>query len=544
MALENELPDLAEQPEDGRAPWPEINQAEADQFVYRLGLRALPVPGLPEELAIDDVKVSFVKGPLRAQVTEMRQQHRLPFRFDKRMAREWIGDRQLIAVLERSTDEQPERLDTAILAWRQRSLAAAGLLATVLDERVVGDELFEDVLLLRDGEFVGAVDMRSRVRTFLPFEVNVADQAGLDRLAEVSLDEASDVARAARLYRRAANEGPTADAYAMLWMAAECFSDHDSPSRKEIEAALDQAGLDPEGLPIHVGLLIDLRGKVQHRGTEEHERLRTAYYEMEAIVRCLIRQYAEIRGGWWVASDNPASFTDPFNAIVAELLGPGETDWHRDTLPPTAEPQALRIPRQVAKPEHDPRLTISADFNESREWVARVALDALEWVNPDAALEVKLGLPEHVPGNSFSGSNARGIWLAPERLEGWNDPQRPHVLVNLVWELYGLVGYAIAQQAGVASEHDGEVVVEAVGAWLQYTRLIIHGEYDPGQLRYPDPKDPIAVGKLAGWAAAGDDRAQAAIDQMEGRLGEVARGVTEAVRENPPCPAIALLKLT
>jgi hypothetical protein len=260
MALENELPDLAEVPEDGRDLWPEINREKADQFVYRLGLRALPVPGLPEEVAIDDLKVTFVEGPVRAQVTEIRQQHRIPFAFDKRMSREWVGDGHLVAVLERSTDEQPEQLDASILAWRQRALAAAGLLAAVLDERVVGEELFEDVLLFREGKFVGAIDMRSRVRTFMPFDVNAADQAGLDRLHDLSLDEASDVARAARLYRRAANEGPTADAYAMLWMAAECFSDHDGPSRKEIEAALAEGGLDPDGMPIHVGLLIDLRG--------------------------------------------------------------------------------------------------------------------------------------------------------------------------------------------------------------------------------------------------------------------------------------------
>jgi hypothetical protein len=262
---------------------------------------------------------------------------------------------------------------------------------------------------------------------------------------------------------------------------------------------------------------------------------------MEAIVRCLIRQHADIPGGWWVAADNPAAFTDPFNAAIAEQLGPGQTDWHRDSLPPIQEPQALHIPRQVAKPEEDPRLTNASDFGDERETIARLAIDALEWMDPNAHLTVNLGRPESAPKDCFSGSNADGIWLAPERLEGWNDSEQPHVLVNLVWDVYGLVGYALAQQAGIASKDEGVVVVEAIGAWLQYTRLAVYGEYDPSHLQLPDPNDPMGLGKLAGWAAAGDQRSQAAIERLRGRPRDLARAVADGIREGPPCPAITIL---
>ncbi len=480
---------------------------------------------------------------MRSQFTEIRQRHQLPFYFDKRMARLPIGEGDLLAVLQISSDEQPEDLDSAFSAWRQRALAAAGLLASVLDERVAGEELFEDLLLLRNGEFVGAADRRSRVRGFLPFEVNTGDRAALDQLAGLSLDEASDIARAARLYRRAANEGPTADAFAMLWVAAECFSEQRTLSRKEIEAALEDSGLNPAGLPISVGRLIGLRAKVQHHGVEDDDQLRDAYYEMEAIVRCLIRQRAQLVGGWWPAADDPASFAEPFDAAVAQFSRGGESDWHEDALPPVAEPEALYIPRQVANADRDARLSLDPRLGDAVGLMANTVIDALEWVNPNASLAVSCERPRGAPAESLSGANAEEIWLAPQRLEGWDDQDTPHVLVNLVWDLYALAGYAFAQQAGLTSEGTGVAVVEGLGAWLQYTRLVTHGDLDPValELQLPTGDDPVSIGKLAGWAAAGDEGAAAAVADLTGSAGEMGRSLMEALRDAPPSSALGLL---
>ena len=64
----------------------------------------------------------------------------------------------------------------------------------------------------------------------------------MDQLSDLSMSETSRAARAARLYRRAALEGPTADGYAMLWVAAEAFSTARSPSKNELKEALSEAG--------------------------------------------------------------------------------------------------------------------------------------------------------------------------------------------------------------------------------------------------------------------------------------------------------------
>lgn len=539
MASEHELPNLAEEPRDAREGWGADASMAPDTAVYRLGMRALAVPGLPDEIQVADVTLNFIPGPVRAQVTEMRQRHGLPVHFDKHMSRKQLGDGELICLL-RLSAPAPENLDRALTLWRQRALAAAGMVATILDERVVGRELFEDMLLYRGGSFVGAADRRELVRTYLPFEVNTADQAALDKLAGVSLDEASDVARAARLYRKAAGEGPTADAFALLWMAAECFSEHRSPSRKDIEAALEEAGLDPEGLPVPVGNMIGLRADVQHHGLEDHEQLRVAFYEMEAIVRCLIRHAAGIKTGWWFAADNPGAFADPFKPVVAELHGPGETTWHAEMLPVAQAPQAQRIPREVARPIDDPRVDVDPEFGGLADVIASVVVEAIEWLDPDAEVRVISGRPDEAPPDASSGANHERIWIAPEAAAKV-DPETGEGLGSFVWELFAAAGYLIAQQAGIADEDDGEALVEAIGAWMQYTRLVAHGDVPAEWLNLPEGTDSISIGKLAGWAAAGHHDSRKSLRDLSGHAGDLATALHAALTENPPCPAVALL---
>jgi hypothetical protein len=534
------LPPLQEQPEDARG---QVPFAEADSALYRLGLRSLPVLGLAEQLKVGDVRVHFVRGPVRAQQTVMRQRYGLPIVFDKAMRRREVGEGELLAVFSIEESPVPEDLDQSWERWRARALAAAGLVASVLDERVVGEQLFEDAVLLRAGEFVGAVDMRAGVRTFLPFDVTAADTSALERLAELDLSERDAAARAARLYRRAALEGPTADAFAMLWVAAECFSDRHSPSRPEIEQALRDSGLDPESLPISVGRFIGLRGEVQHHGLEADDRLRTAYYEMEAVVRALIRQHIGLTGGWWAASDNVAGFADPFPDALAELHGPGDTDWHADALPPAETPEPERLPCKITNPIEDPRITIDEGIGEAKHLIAAVIADALEWQDQNASLEIHLGAPAEAPAEVTLGANANRIFIREERLEGLLDEEQPQVMVNLVWDLHALVGTAIAQRAGLVSRDEGVVVIEAFGSFGQYHRLVTHGEFDADALQLPGDHDPLSLGKLAGWAAAGDARALKALESLPTPERALAQEIVDALREDPPGAPLKVLQL-
>jgi hypothetical protein len=515
--------------------------AEFDAVTYRLGLRLLvPVPGLPHELIIGDVRASVLTGPVLAQHTNLRQRYGFPIVFDKYMTREHVGDGELILLLSiEHTVSDITTVEQSVLRWRATAEGAAGTLAAVLDERTAGDSVFEDVVLLRAGETVGAADVRARVRSFLPLEVTSQDRAGLERLADIEL-EGSGVGRAARLLRRAALEGPTADAYVMLFVAAESVLDSRQPSKREFDEVLREAGFNPDGLPLHAGLLISLRGQIVHDGLEDHERLRMAYYEMEAIVRVLIRRAAGIEGGWWPAHGSMAYSTD-YDARVHAQQG-HRTQWHADGLPPMGTATEERIPRKVPSAAEKlvvrlhPSLVQSAT-EEQCSMISAIVADAQAWVDPDRdPITVLAGSPPDATDPADITFNADEIWLAESRLDGMLDEDRPEVLVNLAWDLHGAVGGMLLMRAGVASEGAGMALIEAAGALHQYTRLITHGEFAASALNLPSANDAYGVGKVAGWAAAGDRRAKGLLSRKRGRNGKLGRKLFDLLTDQSPFP--------
>lgn len=530
VELARALHDLAEEPRDARGPdWGVEN---ADEVFYRLGLKCLAVPRLPNRLAVGGVTVEFVRGPVLAQRTDMRQRFGLPIVFDKVMTRSEVGAGELICLASIHEAPPPSDLEEAFKAWRSQVLAAAGLLAAVLDERVAGDEIFEDAVFLQEGACVGAADLKGMVRTFLPFEIDAPDRFALEQLAAVSIAESSSVARAARLYRRAALEGPTADAYATLWMAAECLSEHRSPSRKDIEAALHDEGMNPDGLPIHVGKLIDLRGKIQHHGIEASDDLETAFYEMEGVVRTLIRREAKLAGGWWPAADNVAAFAEPFDHAIAPLHGRGTTQWHQFELPPFEDPEPIFVPRRAVKAARDPRLSIDPNLGGLTSVIATVLLDAIEWIDPTLTLEILGDRPPEADSSSMLGANSHTVWIASEVCEAVEDKECPHALIRLIWDLVAAVGFAVAQRDGIVSSGNGVAVVQAIGSWFQFQRLVTYGEFPADFDELPVDDDPLSLGTLAGWSAAGDLRARTALDQISSTGGEFARDLAKSVAEN------------
>lgn len=410
---------LREQPRESYE-WTDAD-ATFDSVTYRLGLRVLvPVPGLPTDLDIAGVRASVVRGPVRAQHTDLRQRYGLPIVFDKHMTRRRFGDREFILLLSlQSAVSDIAVVDQSILAWRAAAEGAAGALAALLDERLAGEQLLEDVVLLRNGKAVGAADVRERVRAFLPLDVTTQDRRGLQQLADLHL-EGSGVGRAARLLRRASIEGPTADAYVMLFVAAESVLESRQPSKREFDEVLRDAGLNPDGLPLHTGLLIALRGQIVHEGLEGHERLTTAFYEMEAIVRILIRRAADFQGGWWPAH-GPAAYATDFDAR-AYARRKRQTKWHSRRLPRVIAPTDQRIPRKVPRPSEELVVTLDESVrqnagDDAAALISTVVADAHAWVDADGpAITVFVGSPIKAAEQADTTFNADELWLAPAAL--------------------------------------------------------------------------------------------------------------------------------
>ena len=113
-------------------------------------------------------------------------------------------------------------------------------------------------------------------------------------------------------------------------------------------------------------------------------------------------------------------------------------------------------------------------------------------------------MPPGIEAWVTAATNAHTISLAPQQLHGLDDPSKPQLLVNFIWQLHGLVAEVVAQQAGFTSEGHGGAALDALGAWSQYRRLVTYGEFDQSLLVIPAATDPNALGKIAGWAAAGE----------------------------------------
>jgi hypothetical protein len=418
------------------------------------------------------------------------------------------------------------------LLWRQRAEAAAGALAAALDERVVGARVFEDAVLLSGATAIGAMDRQERVRNFLPMEVTALDRPALEHLAEIDLGDGSAVARASRLYRRAAAEGPTADAYILMYVAMESLLEGPQPRKKDLDALLSEAGINPDGLPLHTGLLINLRGKIVHEGLEDHERLHTAYYELEAIVRTLIRQSAGLRGGWWPTLDI-AAYASPWPERLDHLDFRPHTVWHDDALPPVAPPAPGRLPRNALPPDRTLLVTITdalrAAAGGAAELLTGLAVDARLHLIPDDDTPLILDLGS---GNGF-GIDPERIRIGDQRLQRLDEVPR---FVGLTVDLTGALGYWVAAQA-IGNATDGDLIMRsAIAAWYQYDRLINNGELDPQLLTLPTNHDPQDVGVLAGWAGAGNATASTALDELQGDSGDFGRAVREALRASPPSP--------
>jgi hypothetical protein len=271
---------------------------------------------------------------------------------------------------------------------------------------------------------------------------------------------------------------------------------------------------------------------LKHEGLEDHERLRTAFHETEAVVRCLIRRAAHLPGGWWPVHDI-AAYAEPWPDRIARLDPTPKSVWHDDRLPPTAPPAPGRLPRNVAAPDRDLLVSLTEEVRavagDHADLLAGIAVNARMRLIPDSDAELVLGVGS---GDGFT-IEPNAIFVGADRLHHLDDVAR---FVGLTVDFTGAVGYwtAIREFSGA---NDNDVTMRtAIGSWYQYQRLVAEGELPPELLRLPASQGPADVAVIAGWAAAGDARAGTVVDTMVGPAGDLARTIREAIATSPPTP--------
>lgn len=321
---------------EGRGPRtgdPERRKALAGRRgEYRLVFQSMPVPGLPEQLAIGRVLIQQTDGPVWSQWTHIVQRPGWRPVYEKWMEHRPVGVGYRLTVCTLAVELHPN-MSAALNQWRDEVLAAVSLVVSVLDERVAQLEIAEDVITQDVGpdERVNVFDTRVRLREFTPSNrVRRRDRRALQVLSQYDTAKADPLLAAGRWYLRAAQSGPTPDAIVYLWIALEALSKPPwgtklSKRQKRIsdvewvERAVAAAGLSPAAIQPDLGRLAGLRAEVVHGGVEAPALLRDGFYTLEAVVRFLIRARTGVVNAGWMLQPGVPCHRSPFRQLG--LLG-------------------------------------------------------------------------------------------------------------------------------------------------------------------------------------------------------------------------------
>ena len=297
--------------------------------VYRIGFSSMHVIGLPQSLRIGQVDVRVVDGPVVTQRTAMVQQPGLFPTFEKWMEHMSVGAGRPITLFTLEVTIPDREVEKASASWRAEALAAAGFLAMVLDERLVQQQILEDVSVFdSDANVFAQVDFAAGIRTFEPSHPWFADYE--QELGQFTRHQDPRLRTACRWYLRAVTVGPTADGIVLLWVTLESLVPAGGGGRsrnevKAVEEALRRADptLDPQGMiEPSIGQLAGLRARIVHQGAEEDALVRPGYYTLESLCRLLLRHEFRVTAGWPYFPAEPM-----LRPPLADMERPARTVW-------------------------------------------------------------------------------------------------------------------------------------------------------------------------------------------------------------------------
>lgn len=336
---------LEERSQPERAPSepqvPERAGIEGAPATHRVIFRAMEVPRFPDELVIGPIRISQAPGPIRTQVTRVRQVPGLRPTFYKRMEARLVGAGEFLTVAERDVVVSRD-LGELMATCYSTALAVVGLVAAVLDERIALDVLAADLLVFdaeRD-EAIGAVDHLPDIRTFQ--SANAMLEAHIQALAAIGADteveRESPLMLGARCYLRGAQLGPVADAIVFFWIALEALAkppygqiltreEQSRPDVAWVERAVAEAGVDPSEFEPSIGRCAGVRAEIVHGGRLQPNELRPAYYVLEQLTRLLLRVQLGIGPLGWPLSPDLSNLTEPFRSEAQQLRDDPEIVW-------------------------------------------------------------------------------------------------------------------------------------------------------------------------------------------------------------------------
>jgi hypothetical protein len=499
----------------------------------------MQVHGLPDQLQVGRVEMHQTPGPIRTQRTVVQQRAGVPLVFDKEMQRGLeVGAGQWLMVCQiRASISELRAAD--FLAWRNETREAVGILATVLDERIAEEELFEDVILLRDAQPVAPADLRERIRHFLPYQVTDTERENLTALSEASLgDVPGSVRNALRWYLRGAHAGPTHDGFLFLWLALEGLVPGWRNSAKEIEWALQDAGWEEAHQRLAVRTLVGLRGRLVHSADADAAQLADGFYDAETMVRVLLRARLGLSSSWPAPVGLP-TFEPPFDEQIGGAWENPAVEWHADDMAIADASPIHGLAWDVLDPPPPlaTEIVVESVSNEQRvhvrRWV-RVALAVLG-EEPERVL-IKVRRARH-EGDIVTTVDDEAITIDSRLLKDLDrltsaDPIR---VLHLGLHLCALVADHLLQKDRVLNTTPvGVIFVGVLAGFIQHQLFVDGGPFEEAELELQplSRNSPLLpVGQHTGLTLAGNTRSRKILETwLEGDgISEELRGLIRAL---------------
>lgn len=264
---------------------------------YRLGFSGSPVPQLLDKwLAIGDVYITQSLKPFRYQYTDVvTTDHEMPQMFET-TRRLWSRPGQLVTVAQTEFLVKENRAGDQIDAARSLCESAFGALSAVIDERFMDRRLGEFVSV-KTANGVYFVDTTNAMRSFAPGIGGVS----LKELTEQAASYANDpvLQSALKFYARGVENRLTEIGYVLYAATADMLAGGRSKlNPSDLKRALDIAGQPDRWNISKLKKITQARGRLIHNGMLPSAEMYELWYDLEEIVRTLLRHKMRVRSDW------------------------------------------------------------------------------------------------------------------------------------------------------------------------------------------------------------------------------------------------------
>lgn len=265
--------------------------------LYQLGFSGSPLTPIGRQvIKMGNVSIQQTLGPFQFQYTDVvTSDDEIPFEGEF-TRRHWSRENQFVTVAHTEFTVSGERLDQQIGSARSLCESALGAVSAYLDERFL-DRRLGELVQVQTSHGLAYVDITHGVRSFAPGVANIELDELTDRADVISGDPV--LQSALKFYMRAMENRVSEVGFVLLASTADMlaggsyrFKPHD------LLAAMQAAGASDGWTLGRMKKVSRTRGELIHRGLVPSAEMYESWYDLEEIVRVLLRRKMKVRSTW------------------------------------------------------------------------------------------------------------------------------------------------------------------------------------------------------------------------------------------------------